>query len=295
MKTRLRYFALFAFAIVPLLEVGEVKPLPLSLIAGVFLIQATLAFGTRRREHSLPRDILSALLLFGCFEASGIFVVTSLAMRVAPPVTPDGHHVMALGQALTGIVMGGALGALVSFFAALRPSLRCRRLERRLLHGMGAALVGAAIVTDLDLDAKARRLLFSYSLAFGLAAWCLSTYSMAKRARAWPSAKGTILSSVVEVDEGATQIHVVYEFEVRGVVRRRTRLRFGNEPFYRQRTIDEVSERYRVGASVLVFFDPAAPDNCTLELSFDWLSWVPVILFALIIILGCIFDFGRGY
>jgi hypothetical protein len=72
---------------------------------------------------------------------------------------------------------------------------------------------------------------------------------MARRARAWPSATGTILSTVVE----------------------------------------------RVGASVLVFFDPAAPDNCTLESSFDWLSWMPVILFALIIILGCIFDFGRGY
>jgi hypothetical protein len=295
MKTRLRYLALFAFAFAPLLGVGQVKPLPLTLIAGVFLIHAALAFGTRRRERFLPRDILSALLLLGCFEASGIFIVTSLAMRVAPPVTPDGHPVMAIGQAVTGIVLGGALGALVSFFAALRPSLRDRRLERRVLHGMGAALVVATIVTDLDLDANARRLLWSYSLAFGLVAWCLLTYSRARRARAWPTAKGTILSTVLEVDEGATHVRVAYEFEVEGTTRRGTRRRFGDAPFYRQRTIDEVCESYPVGASVLVLYDPASPDNCVLESSFDWLGWAPVILFALIIILGCIFDFGRGY
>lgn len=293
MKTRLRYFALFVFASVPLLAVGDVKPVPLSLIAGVFLIHAALAFYRRRRERSLPRDMLSALLLVGCFETSGIFIVTSLAMRIAPPVTPDGHRVMAIGQALTGIVLGGALGALISFFVALRASLRCRRLERWVLHATGALLVGAAIVTDLDLDANAQRLLFSYAVAFSLVAWCLSTYSMARRARAWPTAKGTMLTTVVEVDEGAAHVRVVYEFEVQGVVRRGTRLRFGNEPFYRQRTIDELCERYRPGASVLVLYDPATPDNCALESSFHWLDWVPAILFALIIVLGCIFDFGR--
>jgi len=143
MSTRSRYAVLFVIAAAPLVGVGGVKPAPLVLAASLFALHGLVSFVSRRLDRSTVRDALSALLLFGCFEASAMFLLTSLALVIAPPVTPDGHPVMAVGQAFVGLVGGGTVGAVLTFIA-LRPLQRDRRLERLLLHGVGVVVVVAA-------------------------------------------------------------------------------------------------------------------------------------------------------
>lgn len=159
---------------------------------------------------------------------------------------------------------------------------------------LGAALVAAACAADLGLDAHARLGLLSDSVAFSLIGWCLWAYRMCRRSRVWPTANGTVLSNVAKVDEGATLIRLVYEFDARGSVYRGSRVRFGAGPFYRQRSIAELSERYRTGARVSVHYDPAVPDHCTLESDFRWVDCAPQLLFALAILLGRAFQLGLG-
>lgn len=145
MTSGLRYALLFIMAAAPLWMVGEVKPAPRALLAALFVVHALLSAGARREERSWPRDALTALLWIGCFVASGMFLCTSFALRVWPPVTSDGHHVMPIGQALVGIVAGGVAGLVVAARGSLRWDGRDRRRERIVLHAVGALLIVASV------------------------------------------------------------------------------------------------------------------------------------------------------
>jgi len=146
MAVRLRYALLLVIAAIPLLDVREVKPAPIAVAIALFAVHGLLSLVTRSFERFWPRDVLSAALWLGCFVVAGIFMVTLLALRLAPPVTPGGHRVMAIGQALVGIVGGGAFGAGVAVFGSLRSRTRDRRRERLVLHLFGALLVAAVVV-----------------------------------------------------------------------------------------------------------------------------------------------------
>ena len=146
MAVRVRYALLLVIAAVPLLDVREIKPAPLAVAIVLFAVHGLLSLFTRPFERFWPRDVLSAALWLGCFVVAGVFVVTLLALHVAPPVTPDGHHVMAIGQVMVGLVVGGALGAGVAVFGSLRSRARDRRRERLVLHLFGALLVVAVVV-----------------------------------------------------------------------------------------------------------------------------------------------------
>src|SRR6187551_937703 len=146
MAVVLRYALLLAIAAVPLVDVGEIKPAPIAVAIALFAVHGLLSLVTRSFERFWPRDVLSAALWLGCFVVAGIFVVTLLALRLAPPVTPGGHRVMAIGQALVGIVGGGAFGAGVAVFGSLRSRTRDRRRERLVLHLFGALLVAAFVI-----------------------------------------------------------------------------------------------------------------------------------------------------
>lgn len=145
MRTALRYALLFLLAAAPLVGVGSIKPAPLMLTACLFAAHGVVSLITRSEERSTARDLLSAALLLGCFEVSAMFLLTSFAMVVAPPVTSDGHHVMPMGQVFVGLAGGGVVGAVLTFIA-LRPRWRDRRLERLLIHAVGAIVIVAAVV-----------------------------------------------------------------------------------------------------------------------------------------------------
>ena len=146
MAVRVRYALLLVIAAVPLLDVREIKPAPLAVAIVLFAVHGLLSLVTRSFERFWPRDVLSAALWLGCFVVAGIFVVTLLALRLKPPVLPDGHRVMAIGQMMVGIVVGGALGTGVAVFGSLRSRTRDRRRERLVLHLFGALLVAAVVV-----------------------------------------------------------------------------------------------------------------------------------------------------
>jgi hypothetical protein len=144
-RSGFRYALLFVAAAVPALGIGEVKPAPRAFVAALFVAHALLSAGTRRAERSWPRDGLTAVLWIGCFVVSGIYLCTWLALRAWPPVTPDGHRVMPLGQAFIGIVAGGIAGIVVATRGSLRHVQRDRGRERLVLHAVGALLIVAVV------------------------------------------------------------------------------------------------------------------------------------------------------
>ena len=145
MRSGFRYALLFVAAAVPILSIGDVKPAPRALVAALFVAHALLSAGTRHAERSGLRDGLTAVLWIGCFVASGIYLCTWLALHVWPPVTPDGHRVMPLGQAFIGIVAGGIAGLVVATRGSVRHRQRDRGRERLVLHAVGALLIVATL------------------------------------------------------------------------------------------------------------------------------------------------------
>ena len=113
----------------------------------LFVAHALLTAGTRHSDRSWPRDGLTVLLWIGCFMVSGIYLCTWLALRAWPPLTPDGHRVMPLGQAFIGIVAGGIVGIVVATRGSLRNEQRDRGRERLVLHAVGALLIVAALTS----------------------------------------------------------------------------------------------------------------------------------------------------
>ena len=147
MRSGLRYALLFVVAAAPVLEIGALKPAPRAFVAALFVAHALLTAGTRRAERSWPRDGLTVLLWLGCFVVSGIYLCTSLALHAWPPVTPDGHRVMPLGQLFIGIVSGGIFGLVVATWGSLRHEQRDRGRERLVLHAVGALLIVAVLTS----------------------------------------------------------------------------------------------------------------------------------------------------
>jgi hypothetical protein len=145
MTSDVRYALLFVLAAAPLLVAGEVKPAPRAFVAALFVLHALLSARARRSQRSWPRDALTVLLRIGCLVASGMFLCTSFALRVSPPVTPDGHPVMPIGQALVGMLVGGVAGLVVATRGSLRHPRRDRGRERTVLHAVGALLLVAAV------------------------------------------------------------------------------------------------------------------------------------------------------
>ena len=61
-----------------------------------------------------------ALLVFVVVTAAGLPALAWFATAVAPPVTPDGHPVMPMGQAAFAIVFAPILGLVAGYFAGRR-------------------------------------------------------------------------------------------------------------------------------------------------------------------------------
>lgn len=145
MKSGLRYALLFIAAAAPVWDIGALKPAPRAFVAALFVAHALVSAGTRHSERCWPRDGLTMLLWIGCFVASGIYLCTSLALWAWPPVTPDGHRVMPLGQVFIGVVAGAIAGIVVATQGSLRHARRDRGRERLVLHAVGALLIVAVV------------------------------------------------------------------------------------------------------------------------------------------------------
>jgi hypothetical protein len=95
-----------------------------------------------------------------------------------------------------------------------------------------------------------------------------------------------MLRASSEYDDGTISVAVEYEYRVDGVLLRGQRLRFGGGPYYREKTVRALAERYAPGTNVQVSYDPAKPSLCVLDTSFEWLGWSPFFFFAIAILVS---------
>ena len=83
---------------------------------------------------------------------------------------------------------------------------------------------------------------------------------------AWSNTKGTVLSASVQVSQNGSgrSEHplVFYAYQVNGEVFQGQRVRRVRNGLHAANIVD----RYPAGASVVVYYDPADPRNCALEL-----------------------------
>ena len=93
------------------------------------------------------------------------------------------------------------------------------------------------------------------------------------RARSWPTAQGKVLVSRLDRDQGNDLFFsifrpkVEYEYSVAGRTYRSDRLWLRGRPPFGWRSFAEATlARFPAGATVPVFHDPAAPENCALVL-----------------------------
>lgn len=87
----------------------------------------------------------------------------------------------------------------------------------------------------------------------------------------WPTARGVVLFSRVEVhgsgDSTRVVPMVVYQYEVGGQTYQGNVVKAGSQFFTAQRGREpyEIVDRYPAGTQVVVFYNPASPADCALE------------------------------
>lgn len=126
--------------------------------------------------------------------------------------------------------------------------------------------------------------LFAYAMAIGLLVPPIYSYRRARRARGWPKVRGKVLRISSECDDGATSIDIEYEYQAHGALLRGRRIRFGGGPYYRQKTVRTMMDRFPKDSYVEVRYDPDKPSLSVLDTTFEWLSWLPFFLLAIAII-----------
>jgi hypothetical protein len=108
------------------------------------------------------------------------------------------------------------------------------------------------------------------AVGIGLMYWGWTIYQDARASADWPNVRGQVLSSDVRVSsdsEGGDSYvpQVEYSYLVNDVEYRDDTIKFGENSYGRRRTAEEIANRYPVGQSVSVYYNPAEPDEAVLE------------------------------
>ncbi len=101
--------------------------------------------------------------------------------------------------------------------------------------------------------------------ALGMFLVALGLWSRRMNARAahWPSVKGTVLASELkDRGEDSPDAQIRYSYQIAGVTYESKNISYAGHWSSQDR---ELVERYPVGASVDVYFDPAKPSRAALE------------------------------
>lgn len=121
-------------------------------------------------------------------------------------------------------------------------------------------------------------LLVSLSLMFiGLGFGCVATYSFykhfqvwqnARRSKTWPDCPGRVSSAQI-VWQGVRNAHpqptIEYNYQVNDSEYQGKRIAFTYAPAYTREEVEALIERYAKGSTVTVYYDPAQPQESTLE------------------------------
>lgn len=122
----------------------SMKLMPQLVTLGVLALHAILDVVLR---GSAARRCVAVPLVLLFFLGALVALCIQALLWISPPVTADGHPVMAVGQVFLGALFGLVGAALLGYFYFKR--LRSARLEPILLHAIGAALLVAFLVDRL--------------------------------------------------------------------------------------------------------------------------------------------------
>ena len=119
-----------------------VKPGPRLAVACFFLICSA----AQRKGGTVATVTLALAGSIAIFMGAAV-VGYGIAVGVAPPVTPDGHPVMPMGQALIGVMSGtgAAVWTLVAYVRRWRHDPVSLRTLQYALHGVTATAAVAAL------------------------------------------------------------------------------------------------------------------------------------------------------
>lgn len=112
-------------------------------------------------------------------------------------------------------------------------------------------------------------------LAFGplMLWWTAKEWRMSEAAQGWPTTEGRITSSSVQNKGGGEfpsyyEINIRYEYLVEGQAYTGDKMLFGRQRFDREKDAEATRGKYLPTAKVPVYFNPASPDEATLQLGF---------------------------
>ena len=127
----------------------------------------------------------------------------------------------------------------------------------------------------------------------GLSWWGWTILQNARASTNWPAIDGQITSSLVEHStdaDGADSYSpkVTYSYFLDNQPYEGHSIKFGENSYSNQRKAREILNRYPVGRAVIVFYDPANPENSVLEPGVSVGSYVVLGIGVLFVLLALI-------
>ncbi|MCI0396561.1 MAG: DUF3592 domain-containing protein [Chloroflexi bacterium] len=107
-------------------------------------------------------------------------------------------------------------------------------------------------------------------LGIGLSIWGWNILQNARASTAWPTAQGQVVSSEVTVStssEGGDSYNpqVTFVYAVNDQQYQDDTIKFGETSYGNRNRAQEVADKYPVGATVTVYYDPSDPATAVLE------------------------------
>jgi hypothetical protein len=127
-----------------------------------------------------------------------------------------------------------------------------------------------------------------------LAFWVYMVVSTAIESRSWPYTMGAVTGSGIIRNRdcnGLPGYHysVGVEYKVNGQEYYVMELRLGSFRYFSQAGAKRVIEKYPIGQSVKVFYDPDYPDCSLLQPGFSWECFYPLLVFGSVLSIGLTF------
>jgi hypothetical protein len=112
-------------------------------------------------------------------------------------------------------------------------------------------------------------------------------YTTTERPNSWSTTPGTVTDSYV-VDDGSSYYPVVkYRYQVSGVEYANHKIKYLEDAQVTDRSVAEaVAQKYPVGASVTVYYDPSDPGSSVLELGQGTFTFILIFVAATLLTIG---------
>jgi len=160
-----------------------------------------------------------------------------------------------------------------------------------------------------DIEMKRRIVPALFGLVFlavgiGVTAWGWNVLGDAKASTSWPSVDGSVISSKVERERTSRRsggrrrtsttygAEVRYRYSVDGNEYSSDKVSFGDYSSSNRARAQGIVDRYPVGKTVQVYYDPNTPETAVLESGTSWSCYLPIGLGIIFTIVGALVSAG---